>query len=614
LVAAQHHQWDDAYATPWTEGRGDWYGVSALPEVRFDGARPVVGAGSCLGAAAEYRQKILERLGETHGQSPVSIVGDHIPGASSISLKALVRLEDDVSLLSPRLFLLVLENDLLSGGHTFHHVTRAAYEEDLTLDDPGDEVQVTAEIPLDPTWVRENLQCVAFLQQMGGDKEVYQAAPLPRVPDFEFTYDRGILSAPEGNRVVAFGGDLTNVGTATDVLTITLDDTFGWPAEFRVGDEPEFHGEPTVVSLNPGEHLSVQLRVSTDAELRVGEGGLTVLSETTGRPELSVARLFNGSPSILVVDDDGIRDDEVIIFSALTVGGYLADHWDVYNDHSDQAPVMADVKDYDLLIWSNGWFSSDLLPEYERETLMAYLDQGRGLILCSQDFLSHVEPGPFTSDYLGIASWTTNLSAEALTGVPHDPISGGMAFPLDYPYAHLNRPDDLEPNALGTVIFRSEFDDRVAVRTDNGTSRSVVLAFLLNAMDEGLPDPNNPATLIGRSIAWIMEGMIAGVDETAEVARGAQIASIHPNPLCLGLGGGAATIQLDLSPRSARGRVEVDVLDVNGRHLRSLHPIGRSRFTWDGRNDAGRPVAGGVCYVRLRTCEGASGARLLVLR
>lgn len=64
------------------------------------------------------------------------------------------------------------------------------------------------------------------------------------------------------------------------------------------------------------------------------------------------------------------------------------------------------------------------------------------------------------------------------------------------------------------------------------------------------------------------------------------------------------------------GRVELDVIDVAGRHVRSLldgrRTAGDHAVMWDGRDDGGRPVASGVYTVRLRT-DGAVETRKIAL-
>ena len=61
------------------------------------------------------------------------------------------------------------------------------------------------------------------------------------------------------------------------------------------------------------------------------------------------------------------------------------------------------------------------------------------------------------------------------------------------------------------------------------------------------------------------------------------------------------TVRFDLA---RAGFTELDVYDLNGRHVRSLVnenlAEGEHQAIWDGRSDGGRPLASGVYLFRLR--------------
>jgi hypothetical protein len=64
------------------------------------------------------------------------------------------------------------------------------------------------------------------------------------------------------------------------------------------------------------------------------------------------------------------------------------------------------------------------------------------------------------------------------------------------------------------------------------------------------------------------------------------------------------------------GRVDLAVYDAAGRRVRTLISgvvaAGEQKVTWDGRNDAGRALASGTYFARLRTA-GVNEVRPLVL-
>jgi hypothetical protein len=96
-----------------------------------------------------------------------------------------------------------------------------------------------------------------------------------------------------------------------------------------------------------------------------------------------------------------------------------------------------------------------------------------------------------------------------------------------------------------------------------------------------------------------------GVGERESVARAL---ACEPNPLA-----GAAAIRFDLARPAA---VDLAVFDTGGRCVRRLiqgvRPAGPQATAWDGRDDAGRRVAGGIYYLRLAT-PGARESRSVVV-
>jgi|GEM_PF-1626615 len=87
-------------------------------------------------------------------------------------------------------------------------------------------------------------------------------------------------------------------------------------------------------------------------------------------------------------------------------------------------------------------------------------------------------------------------------------------------------------------------------------------------------------------------------------------AAAWPNPTR-----GATTVHFS---KPAPGWTRVAIWDVTGRLVRTLHdgvlPAGLQDLTWDGRDDASRPVAPGIYWTQVATTQGVSTARILILR
>jgi hypothetical protein len=89
---------------------------------------------------------------------------------------------------------------------------------------------------------------------------------------------------------------------------------------------------------------------------------------------------------------------------------------------------------------------------------------------------------------------------------------------------------------------------------------------------------------------------------------------LHPVAPSL-LTAGGVTLRY-ATPRAAPG--ELAIFDANGRLVRTLArgvlPSGERLLRWDGRDEAGRPVAGGTYYCRLAVEEKAQTQRITVVR
>jgi len=615
LLTCQHHV-SDAYEVPFTVERASLYGVGGIPDVRMDGVASIVGAGSPSGAYAAYRSAFMARMEQTGGVSPVSITGDFSHNGSTLSATASFRLVDPVVLADLRAYIVVLENGIVYGGSN-KHVTRAGHSIPVTLTNVGDVVELNHDFTISG-WNMNNVEVIAFIQTTSGNKAIHNGRDLPATADFSAYMAVRVAAIPEGNGEAEFTGTISNIGDVSDELTVTLEDTFGWPTAFMLEGEGGFHTAPSMVTLSPGEEIAFYLQVTTDADVRIGSGGVQVESGNTGTAMTMLARIFNGSPAILVVDDDANRNDEVFILDALDDIGYLYDDWDVFFEHGDTPPTAAEMFGYDAVLWTCGWRLVDQVTAVDAQNLMAYMDTGKGLVLISVNALAGSMPTAFVEDYLGVASWTNDVGADEIVGIPADPISDGIDFVMDYPHPTTNKADDMVPSAVGTVCMHNDLGDRVAMRADNGTARSVFFTFGVNAMTPAGPDPNNAATLLGRALDWVYQGDSQDLPWNETAPALSVIRGVTPNPVAQFGAGRGTTVQLSIAGAAADAALTLDLVDVNGRHVQRLHdgalPAGQHTVEWDGRDAAGRTLSSGMYYLKLHTSQGGHSAPVLVVR
>jgi thiol-disulfide isomerase/thioredoxin len=179
LLVAEHHVQDDL-TLPWSTARKEeFYALNGLPLVIFDGYRFHIGASSCEGSTTTYRNSILQRLAASPA-NPVSVTGAYAVDldAQEVTVTASFLLEAEADLGVTTAYFLIIEDDVTFGGVTYQHVTRAAYEEPVSLLEPGDLAVVSAELPIDLVEDPQAIALIAFLQRGDGNKEVHQAARL----------------------------------------------------------------------------------------------------------------------------------------------------------------------------------------------------------------------------------------------------------------------------------------------------------------------------------------------------------------------------------------------------------------------------------------------------
>ena len=84
----------------------------------------------------------------------------------------------------------------------------------------------------------------------------------------------------------------------------------------------------------------------------------------------------------------------------------------------------------------------------------------------------------------------------------------------------------------------------------------------------------------------------------------------YPNPF-----NPSTTIAYDL-PKP--GHVHLVIYDLLGRHIKALvdehKPAGRFRATWDGRDEHGLPVAGGLYFCRMQAGEYEKVVKMVLVR
>ncbi len=586
------------------------------PTLVFDSGLEMIGAGSCQDSFNNYRLRFLRDDEDCNSSAPVSIDGSVQIGDSTIVLCADYVKADPDTLGNTRAAFFVYEDSCSFNGVNFMRMCRKIEYEPVTLTHVGDRATVVKQVALQPGWVPSHLHAVAILERSAGAKQVYQAANLPRLPDIAFDLPVRQRSCPQGSSDLLFSGSVTNILAGTDVITLSIAQVPGWTSAVQVEGDPNWYSS-LPITLATGASRNFTIRVSTDGERKIADDPFTLTSGSTGVSETTNLHIFNGSPAILLVDDDGDaigydEPDETIFLRGLDQAGLLEDLWDIPFGLDICAPAAAFMARYDAVIWETGYnftpFNADRLSN-----LAQYLDGGGRLFLSSMDGLSSLtSPDPFVSSYLGVASWTVDTGAKIVTGVAQDPITNGMALPLTYPTQRKNRVDSLVPGPYAEVIFNSEMYAPAAVRVrPNATARVVFSTVPQNVISETDPDPDNSETVIARTVAWLLPSNPAGIDPLP-VRRDVAFL-VQPNP-CRSW----TSLSFQLGPVAAAGPVSLSLVDVTGRLVRNLVngrlTPGLHEQIWDGLDGASRPAGAGVYFARLKCQGGVFTTRFTLLK
>ncbi len=611
------------FVNPYTLARISWYGVGAFPSVFFDGGNNEVGAGACASAYNTYQPVLTALMAKKGDMSPVEITGTYSINGSTANISATFTQVDPITFSNVRASIFLYEDGITyccdpEGHSTWDRMCRyIEYHPITSLVNPGDQATVTTAITLDPSWNTSNLHACIILENAANPKEIYQASMLPaKGNDYSLSVPVQLSSCPGGTGIVTFPATLWNLQGATDDFNVTVDQASGWPTDFQVQGDPNWYTSHTV-ALAANQTAQITIRMQTDATKRIGTGDFSAKSINTGRLQSVALRLFNGSPAILFVNQDmdgsynGVSYAQAYI-DGLNQNGYLFDQWDATADHGGSGPGYDDELGYDAIVWETGWMTGGMLTDSETASLEMYLNGGGRLFLDGIGYLNSTSPSDFTQNYLGISSWTLDTKASTEYGITGDPITSGMTLPLSWPAPAANKVDTVVPGSTASTILQNEVGNSNAIRNTYGTSARIVFSTVPQSVySTSAPNPNNNKTLVGNIMSWILTTTIVSVP--GPVAANNSMLVVNPNPL-------HQTTQLSyrLSPKAASGPVSLVLVDPAGRTVRTLvsGPTvpGARTITWDGKDQSGRLVPGGIYFARLKSADGASTSKLVLLR
>lgn len=455
-----------------------------------------------------------------------------------------------------KLSFLILESGLIysqtgnascagAGQYVHNHVVRAmingAQGEELNGANPwnsGQTISKDISYTVPAEFVADSCELVAFVYKVASplyQGEIQQGEKWTLVsPDYVATLastSPDVLT--ENNTPAEFTTVLRNEGLLDDVYYVEGSvDLKGWTGEFTTSNGTFSFEETDSIEVSSGD--SALVTVTINPNNIDGFGTAQILFTSKNDPGVIALASFKAVTTtgvdILVVDATG--EDFGTAISGSLENVYEGTYGIVSSEALDNPD--ADISNFNVIVWSVG-NSSPVLTNDWVTLLQDYLDQNGMLFLTGQnighDVFDSTGQSQFAQDFYNNylhAEYVADFGGSYfLNGIAGDPITDGLAFPLNSLY---NRsPDHINPiDGSASEIFKFGISTNYAgIKTDAGVYRVVYLALGIEQIDDlAIRD-----SLVLRSINWLLDGIAVGVDDqTPEVVRTFSLNQNYPNP------------------------------------------------------------------------------------
>ena len=203
-------------------------------------------------------------------------------------------------------------------------------------------------------------------------------------------------------------------------------------------------------------------------------------------------------PVLLVDEDDHSPNMRSVYTDLLDAAGVVYEIFDTNN--SDNEPDANKLLAFPLFVWFAGHeFGGFAGPGSQGEAALAtYLDGGGHLLLSSQDYLYDNGLTSFGVTYLGIGSYTSDVSQSSVVGLG-DLFGDLGSVPLSYPF--FNWSDRVSPSGQAELVFSGNAGDAGIFLPGAQDGGAIFLGFPIEAMSVA-----NQNALMADVIAWVDSG------------------------------------------------------------------------------------------------------------
>jgi len=389
------------------------------------------------------------------------------------------------------------------------------------------------------SFVADNCELVAFVYKVGATlntSEIQQGEKWPLIsPDYVVTVTSTNPDVISNNiSVTQFTTSIVNEGLLDDTYYVeaSIDGPSGWSGEFTTTNGTFAFGETDSIDVMVNNTADVLVSVNPNGFDGVGE----ILVQFTSKNDPGIIAIS----TVRIVTTTGV-DMLIVDASGEGYGAFMESSLDKFYNGSYGiiAREALESPDADLSnFYLVAWVAGNEFPVFQNEEvnlLEGLLDNGGRLFITGQNIGKDIFDASgqsqfaqsFYNNYLH-ATYVNDFGGSFfITGVAGDPIGNGQAFALNNVYDR--SPDQIAPfNSNATPVLQfGGGPNRAALKAETQDYRVVYFALGLEQIDsEAIRD-----TLVSRTLNWLMDGVVVGVDENKPVIVNTfSLDQNYPNP------------------------------------------------------------------------------------
>jgi aminopeptidase N len=311
-----------------------------------------------------------------------------------------------------------------------------------------------------------------------------------------------------------------------------------------------------------------------------------------------------GSPHILLVDDDNGANYEEYYKPILISSLIYAQQWE---NQLTGLPTDT-LENFDTIIWFTGDDRTTTITLAEQTLLKNFLDKGGKLLLSGQNIgYDLIENGTFEdslfyTNYLKAEYINDKAEPVMLLGNPNDSQMQGIFLNFDGAYGGASNQDspdiikEIEPAAPMLKYLPSQ--ETAGLRYINEAAGSFLIYLPFGFEGVAGPYENSAVEFLNKCMTWL-SGTTDVRKEISQnnVPKEYSLEQNYPNPF-----NPTTAINYKLPEKT---EVSLNIYNLLGQKIITLvqdvQPAGSFHITWDGRDDYGLQVAGGVYFYQLKT-------------